>query len=866
MSSKAGARKVSDTAQRWRRIETLFHRASAMTSHERAAFLERECGGDAELRRTLDDLIQSDSDSGILEKAVAAEARHVVDDIVPGEVFGAFRLEELLGRGGMGAVYRAVRIDQEFSQQVAIKLVRSHLRAEDWTRRFLRERQILARLNHPYIARLLDGGSLNGRPYFVMEYVEGVTADTYVQQHSLSVRDRILLFQKVCQAVSYAHGQLVVHRDIKPQNILVQPGGIPKLLDFGIAKPLEQDEDGVLTNASQRVLTPQYAAPEQVLGQPITTATDVYALGALLYALLTNRAPFDSSGLSGFALEKAICDQDPPPPSSLVKLDPDIDAIVARAMRKEPAQRYSAVAAFEADLARWLGGYPVEARRGNWQYRTRKFLRRRAGAVLAAILLVGSLSGGIAATRIQQQKAERRLEEVRELANRFLFEFHDSIAALPGATQSRQMVVTRAIQYLDRLAVETGGDRRLEADLAAGYERIRDIQYGYDFGHLNDVEGAVASAQRAVNLRQKLLAASPNDPAALAAAAKANLGVANLLAETGASLDQAKSYLDTAQRLFTAAARSQPDALAQLRNESATATAAAAIENAAGNGSAAVEEARRAVALQQKAYDSSRDRADVPRLINSRQMLGDALLLGANLPLEALAEYQRAMQLLPALPAGVQEEMHRSQFLARIGISYAIAGRHREALPYRREALLLAEKIAARDPKNALTARDLAVACLNAAQNEYKVGSKSEAVRLARRMVTMFEVAMQQSGGSGQARTDYAAALEDLADYLVRTEGRAEPEALLQEAVALREEIVRQDPQRGVYQSHLAHAWTQFGDCYARWGEPAKAEAMYRKALAAYEKLERDQRINGLDRDDWQRTKDNLAKLNGGKK
>ncbi|MBL8216107.1 MAG: serine/threonine protein kinase [Bryobacterales bacterium] len=857
---------MPDTAQRWRRIETLFHRASAMPAGERTAFLERECGEDTELRRTVDDLMQSDSDSAVLEKAIAVEARHAVDDVQPGEIFGAFRLEELLGRGGMGAVYRAVRIDQEFRQQVAIKLVRSHLRAEDWTRRFLRERQILARLNHPYIARLLDGGSLNGRPYFVMEYVDGVTADTYVQQHSLSVRDRIGLFQKVCQAVSYAHGQLVVHRDIKPQNILVQAGGNPKLLDFGIAKPLEEDEDGALTNASQRVLTPQYAAPEQVLGQPITTATDVYALGALLYALLTSHAPFDTSGLSGFALEKAICDQDPPPPGTLVKLDPDIDAIVARAMRKEPAQRYSSVAALEADLARWLGGYPVEASRGNWQYRARKFLLRRAGAVVAATLVAGSVAAGFASTRIQQQKAERRLEEVRELANRFLFEFHDSIAALPGATQSRQMVVARAIQYLDRLAAETGGDRRLEADLAAGYERIRDIQYGYDFGHLNDVEGAVASAQRAVNLRGKLLAASPKDPATLAAAAKANLGVANLLAETGASLDQAKTYLAEAQRLFAAGARIQPDTLAQLRNDSAVATAAAAIENAAGNGDAAVKAARRAVALQQKAYDTSRDAADVPRLLNSVQMLGDALLLGANLPMDALAEYQRGLQILPLLPAGVPQEMQRSQFVARIGISYAIAGRHKEALPYRRQALELAEVIAARDPKNALTARDLAIACLNAAQNEFKVGSKAEAVRLARRMVVMFEVAMQQSGGSGQSRTDYAAALEDLADYLVRTEGRAEPETLLQKAIALREEIVRQDPQRGVYQSHLAHAWTQFGDCYARWGEPGKAEAMYRKALAAYEKLERDKRINGLDRSDWQRTKENLAKLDTKKK
>jgi serine/threonine protein kinase len=857
---------MPDTAHRWRRIETLFHRASALPSPERLALLDAECANDPDLRRTLEDLLLSDSDSAVLDHAIITEARHFIDDIAPGDTFGAFRLEELLGHGGMGAVYRAIRIDQEFSQQVAIKLVRSHLRAEDWTRRFLRERQILARLNHPYIARLLDGGSLNGRPYIVMEYVEGVTADAYVQQHSLPTRDRILLFQKVCQAVSYAHGQLVVHRDLKPQNILVQSGGLPKLLDFGIAKPLEEDELTALTQASQRLLTPQYAAPEQVLGQPITTATDVYALGALLYALLTNQAPFHATGLSGFALEKAICDQDPPPPGTLVKLDPDIDSIVARAMRKESAQRYPSVAALEADLERWLGGYPVEASRGNWQYRTRKFLRRRAGAVLASTLLLGSLAGGFASTRVQQQKAERRLEEVRELANRFLFEFHDSIAALPGATRSRQMVVARAIEYLDRLAAESEGDRRLEADLAAGYERIRDIQYGYDYGHLNDVDGAVASAKRALALRQKLLAATPNDPAAIAATAKTNLDLANLLAETGASLDQASAYLDTARRLFAAGAPAQPGALPQLRSESSVATAAAAIENAKGDGARAVAAARRADELQQKVYDASRDPADAPRLLGAIQMLGDALLLGANLPFEALAAYQRALQVLPALPPGLQQEMNRGQLLARIGLAYAIADRHADALPYRRQALSVAEAIAARDPQNALAARDLAIACLNAAQNEFKVGSKAEAVRLARRMVTMFEVAMQQSNGSGQSRTDYAAALEDLADYLVRTEARTEPESLLQKAIAIREDIVRQHPERGVFQSHLAHAWTQFGDSYVRWGEPAKAEAMYRKALAAYEKLEREKRLNGLDRSDWERTKEHLANLSPKKK
>jgi tetratricopeptide (TPR) repeat protein len=857
---------MPDQADRWRLIETLFHRASALSQQERAAFLDRECDGDAELRRSVEDLVAADSDSAVIENAIASESRLVFDDFPPGSTFGPFRLEELLGRGGMGAVYRAVRTDRDFSQQVALKLVRSHLHADEWTRRFLRERQILARLDHPYIARLLDGGSIDGRPYIAMEYVQGVTADVYVSGKDLSLRDRVILFRNVCEAVGYAHGQLVVHRDIKPQNILVQANGLPKLLDFGIAKPLEEDEDGALTRASQRVLTPHYAAPEQVLGLPVTAATDVYALGALLYSLLTGKAPFQDSGLSGFALEKAILDREPAAPGTLIRhADSDIDAIVAKSMRKEPARRYGSVAALQADLNRWLDGYPVEARRGNWRYRSRKFLRRRAGTVLAISLVIGSLTAGVVSTRIQQRKAERRLDDIRELANRFLFEFHDSIAALPGATQSRQMVVARAVEYLDRLASETGGDLRLERDLASGYERIRDIQFGPTFGHLNNVPGALASAKQAVTLRQRLHLANPSSAEDLAPYAKSHLDLTLLLIETGDSLDAAQSHLDQARQLYLSLDKLAPDSLRTLRDHAAVASVASILERSKGEGNAAVDVGRRAVSLREKALSATNSADDAYRLHLSLIDLGDALLLGANLPLEALPHYERARDLLQGKWKGsrppAQEEMDLGQALARIGISYAIAGRHREALPFRRQALQIAEAIAARDPRNALAARDLGVACINAAQNEYKVGSKAEAIRLARRMVAMFEIAMQQSPGSVQARMDYAAALEDLSDYLVRTEGRAEPEELLRKAIAIREEVVRQDPERGVLRSHLAHAWTQLADSLARWGEAPGAEQFYNKALRAYEQLEKENRINGLDRSDWERTRNSLAKL-----
>jgi eukaryotic-like serine/threonine-protein kinase len=850
---------------RWRRMETLFHRASELDSDARASYLDAECAGDEQLRREVEALLGVTAVTNVVERAVASEAREMTEDLQPGDAFGPFRIEAQLGRGGMGAVYQASRTDRDFSQRVALKLVQSHLRAEEWTRRFVRERQILARLEHPYIARLLDGGSIAGRPYIAMEFVEGITVERFVRENELPTRARVELFGKICEAVGYAHGQLVVHRDIKPQNILVSADGTPKLLDFGIAKPMDEEGVDLLTRASERILTPQYAAPEQVLGQAITTATDVYALGALLYVMLTGNEPFESTGLSGFALEKAICEQDPAAPSTVKKIDSDLDHIVARAMRKEPSQRYSSVAALEADLDRYLKGFPVEARRGSWQYRTSKFLRRRAGTVVAIGVVIGTLAGGVVSTRIQQQKAEKRLGEVRELANRFLFEFHDSIAALPGATKARQMVVARAVEYLDRLAVETGGDAALERDLAAGYEKIRDIQFGISFGHLNDVEGAMKSGRRAIALREKLYQLNPKDPKELEMLSRAVYTLGRLMVDSGGGLDEVAQLIERSRKLFAQLDQMNPDVKRSLRQASALADLEAMLAVAKGDGPNAVKAGRKSVELQERvvAHEPTTERKSA--LVNSLMGLGDSLLLADNKPLEAIVEYGRAYDLLER---GVRQEMKGlegkmmlGQLVARTGLAYAIAKRHKEALPFRREAVQIAEEVAAADPQNALTARDLAVAYINASQNEYKVGSKQEAIRLARRMVEMFAVALKQSPDSVQARMDYATSLEDLADYLVRTEARDEPEKLMKEAIAIREQEVKRDPQRGVLKSHLAHAWSQLGDFHARWGEKSVARKWYLQALQSYDELEKAGRTNGLDRSDRENTLNHLAQL-----
>ncbi|MEO1085707.1 MAG: serine/threonine-protein kinase, partial [Acidobacteriota bacterium] len=357
------------------------------------------------------------------------------------ENLGPFRLLEVLGEGGMGTVYLGERADGTYQQQVAIKVVKEGLIGTHVKRRFERERQILARMEHPSVARLLDGGTTpEGLPYLVMEYVAGQPIDVYCDQHRLSIEARLRLFRKVCLGVQMAHSNLIVHRDLKPSNILVSADGLPKLLDFGISKLLEEDDPAAgtaLTLLGQRVLTPEYASPEQVRDEPITTGVDIYALGLLLHRLLTSDRPYALPTTRGEALRKAICETPAERPSVTVarltsadlskgeaiaaarsteprrlrrRLAGDLDHIVSKALRKEPSERYESVELLSADIDRHLEGLPVEARRGGWRYRTGRFLRRHRVAVVAGVSVVLALAAGLVGQTREAERANREAE------------------------------------------------------------------------------------------------------------------------------------------------------------------------------------------------------------------------------------------------------------------------------------------------------------------------------------------------------------------------------------------------------------------------------------------------------------------------
>ena len=415
--------------ERWNRLARLFEAAVDLDERERDEFLREQCAGDDALRAEVESLVQQDSAPTEYGDAIRRAAQRVDRGSVDaGELIGPYRLIRELGQGGMGSVWLAARDDDEYRQEVAIKILRSaydkHIRS-----RFLAERQILANLSHPYIARLLDGGSTEtGVPYVVMEFVEGKPIDRYCDQQRLSVSQRIELFRKVCRAVHYAHGRLVVHRDLKPANILVGVGGEPKLLDFGIAKLIDagsnaSDEGSHTTAHSLPLMTPHYASPEQIRGDTITTASDIYSLGVLLNKLLTGNFPYPLEKTDSLSIARAICDNEPRRPSANLsrvrasvgakrqrRLRGDLDNIVLKALRKEPDERYASVAALEEDLRCHLEKLPVSARSPTWRYRVSRFVSRHRIGVAAASL---AILGLIAATTFSIQQMGAAIESQR---------------------------------------------------------------------------------------------------------------------------------------------------------------------------------------------------------------------------------------------------------------------------------------------------------------------------------------------------------------------------------------------------------------------------------------------------------------------
>ncbi|MEM7584463.1 MAG: serine/threonine-protein kinase [Acidobacteriota bacterium] len=536
------------TPDRWQRIKRILDDVGAAPAARRQAMIERACEGDASLLLDVQTFLELDDDvddfietplwafhrksESVEEEAIEPSKRRV----------GPYRIQRLLGRGGMGSVYLADRED-DYEQQVALKLVTWGADSEELLSRFYNERQILAHLQHPGIARLLDGGTFDdGIPYFVMEYVEGEPIDTYCDRHEVPLRRRLDLFCEVCETVDFAHQNLIVHRDLKANNILVTEDGSARLLDFGIAKLLEPDSGSpaFATLSGYAPMTPAYASPEQILSQPITTACDVYALGVLLYRLLTGHLPFHVKSSSYAEMVQAVCLSDPERPSTRVRqellkegarrggarrggarrggarrggarrlhrrLRGDLDAIILKAMRKEPRDRYGSVAQLVADIRRYQNGLPVRARRGSWLYTSKKFVRRNRVGLLIGAMLFGF---AVSTTTLWRQADRERAEAVRaqkraETATRFLENLF--LSADPDRTRGEDLTVREVVDQGEASAAEElGGDLGLQAHMLGILSTV--------YRKLGLFDDAIDLSQQALRLRRQ---DPQTDPARLA--------------------------------------------------------------------------------------------------------------------------------------------------------------------------------------------------------------------------------------------------------------------------------------------------------------------------------------------------------------
>ncbi|HUN73599.1 MAG TPA: serine/threonine-protein kinase [Steroidobacteraceae bacterium] len=547
------------TPQRWEQLKSVLHEAMQLGPGERLTYLDHISVCDPGLRSELDTLLTANEEipealrttPAALAAALHAAEGLMVRDPLLGARVGAYEIIEELGSGGMGKVYRAARRDDEFEQVVAIKLVRAGGSSFFVLKRLHSERQILASLDHPNITRLLDGGTTaEGLPYLIMEFVDGQPIHRYCAARQLDLAERLRLFVQVCSAVHYAHQRLIIHRDIKPSNILMTADGIPKLLDFGIAKILDPERAPLRSTATVsmvRLLTPAYASPEQMRGEAITTASDIYSLGVVLYELLTGFGPHAMfvSAQGAATRPSTLVRRGPPPPDALPlpmmrsalsrRLVGDLDNIVLKAIHPEPERRYSSAEQLAADIRAHLQRRPVLARPDTLGYRCSRFLARHtAAAILCAMLstalmaCAGIIWNEARIAQAERARAERRFDDVHRLASSLTGEIYPAIQDLPGSTAARQLIIDRALQYLDSLARDAGGDAPLERELAAAYSLLGDLQGNGYYGNLGNANAALESYRKALTIRQRMADAAPRDAAAARALATSyrQIGVA----------------------------------------------------------------------------------------------------------------------------------------------------------------------------------------------------------------------------------------------------------------------------------------------------------------------------------------------------
>ena len=872
------------TPERWRQIETLFQAAVERASDHRATFLQEACAGDEALRQAVISLIASDERArSFIEAPAVAAAGWLIGEpgaSVIGQRFGPYEIIRELGRGGMGTVYLAERADDEYQKQVAIKLVKRGMDTDEILRRFRHERQILASLDHPNIARLIDGGTTaDGLPYFVMEYIEGVPINEYCDQHKLSTTERLKLFGIVCAAVQYAHQALVVHRDLKPSNILITADGTPKLLDFGIAKLLNPDLSSPTAESTVtglRPMTPEYASPEQVRGQTITTASDVYSLGVVLYELLTGHRPYYLMSRLPEEVARVICEQEPERPSAVIsrteevisaqgagqvtsdlvsetregtaeklrrRLTGDLDNIVLMALRKDAPRRYTSAEQLSQDIRRHLEELPVLARKDTFGYRSGKFIQRHKVGVVAAVLLIVTLLGGIVATtwqarvaRAERARAEQRFNDVRKLANSFMFEFHDAIRDIAGTVPARQLVVKKALEYLDSLAREASHDLALQRELATAYQRLGEAQSSLYDASVGDTASAFSGYRKALAIREALSAADPKDVQVRNDLAASYIKIGQLLVDSGdtaGGLEMGHKGVALREALSLA-----DPSNTQARFELGSAYRALFVIQAnSGNFLTAIESLRKSVEISEVLFTADSSNQQVRRsLVSNHLFFGDQMwLLGR--PEAAWNSYRRALTLseewLVKEPTSLTA--HRAWILSHgyIGNMLVRYGNPSEALEHYRNGVAAWEELAAKDRGNADTSRSLVVGYASIGHALGENNDPAGAVEVYRKKILPgFEALQAADPNSTRYSRDLAGMYVNFGKYLALVGNTTQAVEFARKAQGIFDTLLKQDPNHTEIRRNAALSFFLLAQLLTKTHQIAEARQYLTRALA----------------------------------
>jgi serine/threonine protein kinase len=884
------------TPERWQQVKETLGGALEIAPAERSAYLGQVCANDPLLRAEVERLLAVEERVGTEFLSDAATRDGLSTDLSSeanrriGQRIGPYKIVEAIGEGGMGTVYRAVRADDQYQKQVAIKIVQAGQDSAFVVDRFKHERQILASLDHPNIARLLDGGTTEeGVPYFVMELIEGQPIDRYCDGKRLPTLERLKIFLQVCAAVQYAHQRLIIHRDLKPSNILVNSDGAPKLLDFGIAKLLDTGDTGdETTTTAFRALTPGYASPEQIKGEPITTASDIYSLGIVLYELLTGHHPYRGKSRTPHDVARANCELDPEKPSTIVthtvatneareqaaltpavvssvrdgslerlrnRLRGDLDNIVLMALRKEPQKRYSSVEQFAEDIRRRLTNLPVHASKGTATYRAAKFVSRHKAGVMATVSVALTLFVGVfmtlreahiarqqaaiareqaAIAQAERAKAQHRFDDVRKLANSLIFELHDSIANLPGSTPARKLIMDRAVEYLDSLAKESAGDSTLQRDLGWAYQRIGQVQGDPNQGNMGQTDAMVTSIGKAAALFEEVAKANPNSVIDQLNAAFGH----RLLATVSPGTDERHRHINQAMLITDRLAHTDSSNPKVKSERSIEFAVLAALQDSDGDAVAAVGSLRQSNAIKEDLVKVS---PNYPHALQGIAMakvqLGDELAQTGSRK-EALKFNQAGIDLYQSVVAQEKNNARGTRELAisiwKQGEIRMMEGDFAGALADYRRARMAVDNLEKQDPQNVMLQVDVGGSTVSVGKALVELGHLDQGLLMFSEGIHLLEQEFNRDPSNAPQAA--ASAYVWKGEALSKSGKLENAIASYRKAISILE-IPRSIPPDRAAQCQLAATYARLGSALARHGSSQEADAAYRKALQLAEPL-----------------------------